>query len=60
MQAARAKVFAAVKANHLYFLNTCTANDVADMIKEGVRICGSGGPRAAEIGRKFTNRQMPY
>ena len=59
MQAARAKVFAAVRANHLFFLNTCSATDVVDMIKEGVRICAAG-PQAAEVGRKFTNRQMPY
>ncbi len=59
MEAARAKVFAAVKANHLYFLNTCSASDVIEMIKEGVRIC-AGNPQAAEIGRKFTNRTMPY
>src|SRR5215469_641894 len=59
MIAARSKVFAAVKANHMFFLNTCNGNDVVDMIKEGVRIC-SGNPAAAETGRKFTNRQMPY
>jgi 4-hydroxy-2-oxoheptanedioate aldolase len=59
MVAARAKVFAAVKANHMFFLNTCNGNNVVDMIKEGVRIC-AGNPAAAENGRKFTNRQMPY
>jgi 4-hydroxy-2-oxoheptanedioate aldolase len=59
MAAARAKVLAATKAHHLYFLNTCSPTDVVDMIKEGVRIC-AGGAQAAEIGRKFTNRQMPY
>jgi hypothetical protein len=59
MQAARAKVLAATKAHHLFFLNTCMPDDVIGMIKEGVRIC-SGSERAAEIGRKYTNRQMPY
>jgi 4-hydroxy-2-oxoheptanedioate aldolase len=34
MVAARAKVFAAVKANHMFFLNTCTADNVVDMIKK--------------------------
>ena len=57
--AARAKVFAAVKANHMFFLNTCNAENVVDMIKDGVRIC-AGNPAAAEIGRKYMNRQMPY
>jgi len=58
MVAARAKVFAAVKANHLYFLNTCSASTVVDMIKEGVRIC-SATEEAADIGRKFQHREIP-
>jgi 4-hydroxy-2-oxoheptanedioate aldolase len=59
MAAARSKVFAAVKANHMFFLNSCNANNVVDMIKEGVKIC-SANAAAAEVGRKFTNRQLPY
>ncbi|MEO7145475.1 MAG: aldolase/citrate lyase family protein [Bryobacteraceae bacterium] len=59
MQAARGKVFAACRANHLFFLNTMTPSDVIDMIKEGVRI-GPASQQAAEIGRKFTKRQMPW
>ena len=59
MVAARAKVLAACKANHKFFLNTMTTTDVIDMIKEGVRI-GPASPQAAEIGRKFQNRQMPW
>jgi hypothetical protein len=59
MVAARAKVFAAVKANHLFFLNTVNAGNVVEMIKEGVMI-GAGNADAAEVGRKFTNRQTPY
>jgi len=59
MVAARSKVFAAVKANHMFFLNSCNGNNAVDMIKEGVKIC-SGNAAAAEAGRKFTNRQLPY
>ena len=59
MQAARAKVFAACKENHLFFLNTMTVKDVTQMIQEGVRI-GPASREAAEIGRKFTKRQMPW
>jgi len=59
MQAARAKVFAACKANKIFFLNSFAANDVIDMIKEGVMV-GPASPETAEIGRKFTKRQMPY
>ena len=59
MQAARAKVFAACKANHVFFLNTMNPRTVIDMIKEGVMI-GPASPPAAEIGRKYTKRQLPY
>ena len=59
MVAARAKVFAAVKANHMFFLNTCNAENVVDMIKEGVRFC-AGNAAAAEVGRRSTNRPQPY
>ena len=59
MLAARAKVFAACKANKIFFLNTMNPKNVIEMIKEGVMI-GPASPEAADIGRKFTKRQMPY
>jgi 4-hydroxy-2-oxoheptanedioate aldolase len=59
MVAARAKVLAACKANHIAFLNSLGPNDVIDMIKEGVMV-GPASAETAEIGRKFTKRQPPY
>src|SRR5262245_21554140 len=59
MQAARTRVFAAVKANHLFFLNSVNADNVVDMIKEGVMI-GAANEKAAEVGRKFSKRTMPW
>ena len=59
MIAARAKVFAACKANHIAFLNSMSKNNVIDMIKEGVMV-GPASPETAEIGRKFTKRPQPY
>ena len=59
MVQARAKVFAACKANHIFFLNSFGANNVVDLIKEGVMV-GPASKEAAEIGRKFTKRQMPW
>ncbi len=59
LQAARAKVLAATKANHLFFLNTMNADNVVDMIKEGVMI-GPASEQTAEIGRQYTKRQMPW
>ena len=59
LQAARARVLAATKANKIFFLNTMNADNVVDMIKEGVMI-GAASQAAAEAGRKYTNRQMPW
>jgi 4-hydroxy-2-oxoheptanedioate aldolase len=59
LQAARAKVLAATKANKIFFLNTMNADNVIDMIKEGVMI-GPANERTAELGRKYTKRQMPW
>jgi 4-hydroxy-2-oxoheptanedioate aldolase len=59
MQQARAKVLAACKANKIFFLNTMTPDTVVDMIKEGVMV-GPASPQAAEIGRKYTKREMPW
>jgi 4-hydroxy-2-oxoheptanedioate aldolase len=59
LQAARARVLAATKANKIFFLNTVTPDNVVDMIKEGVMI-GTGSQQAAEIGRKYSKREMPW
>ena len=59
LRAARAQVFAATKAAKIFFLNSMNAQDVVDMIKEGVMI-GPASQEAAEIGRKFTKRTMPW
>ena len=59
MQAARAKVLAATKASKIFFLNTMNADNVVDMIKEGVMI-GPASQQAAEIGRKYSKRTMPW
>ena len=59
MQAARAKVFAATKAAKIFFLNSMNADNIVDMIKEGVMV-GPASQQATEIGRKFTKRTMPW
>jgi len=59
MLAARAKVFAACNANKIFFLNSMNPNNVVDMIKEGVMV-GPASQRAAEIGRQYTKRVMPW
>jgi 4-hydroxy-2-oxoheptanedioate aldolase len=57
MQKVRSRVFAAAKANKIFFLNSCNENNVIDMLKEGVMICTGGETPAAEKGRQFTKRQ---
>ena len=57
--AARARVFAACKANRIFFLNAMNPNNVVDMIKEGVMV-GPASQRAAEIGRQYTKRTLPW
>jgi 4-hydroxy-2-oxoheptanedioate aldolase len=59
LQAARTKVFAATKRSGIFFLNAVTPDDVVDMIKEGVMI-GAANERAAEVGRRYTRRAMPW
>ena len=59
MQQARARVFAAAKAQKIFFLNAVTPDDVIDMIKEGVMI-GAGNRQAADVGRKYTKRALPW
>jgi 4-hydroxy-2-oxoheptanedioate aldolase len=59
MQQARARVFAATKAFKVFFLNSMNADNVIEMIKEGVMV-GPASQQAAEIGRKFTKRTMPW
>jgi 4-hydroxy-2-oxoheptanedioate aldolase len=59
MQEARGRILAACKANKKFFLNTFGPTDVIDMIKEGVMI-GPASRETAEIGRKYTKRQMPW
>jgi hypothetical protein len=50
---ARARVFAACKKNGVRFLNSARANNVVEMIDEGVKVLAAREDAAA-IGRKHT------
>ena len=59
MQAAQIEGARGVQSNHIAFLNIigvrrCRGHD------QGRRHGRTGQPATAEIGRKFTNRQMPW
>ena len=60
MEAARSRVFASCKDAGVHFLNGVTAENVIEMIDEGVMIgsCGRGGEEAATAGRAYTKRTM--
>ena len=55
----RERIFSACKAAGIAFLNGVRPDNVKEIIDEGVMI-GSGGEEAADIGRKYTKRSMPW
>ena len=59
---ARQRVLDACRANGIGFLSGVYTNNVVERIEEGVRIgaSGRGGREAAEKGRRFTKRTMPW
>ena len=59
MRAAKARIFAACKANNLAFLNAITVANVVERLDEGVMIAVGGGEEAAQIGRRHTRRTLP-
>ena len=59
MAKARARVKAACDAENIAFLDGVNPDNVAEKIEAGVRV-GSGGEEVANIGRKYTNRTMPW
>ncbi len=58
MEAARATVLRACKANRVAFLNSVSPENVTEMIDEGVRV-GGGPEDAAKIGRRYTGNNRP-
>ena len=56
---ARARVIAACKENSLAFLDSCTPENVAGKIDEGVRVIAGHREDTAEIGRAHSKRTMP-
>jgi 4-hydroxy-2-oxoheptanedioate aldolase len=60
MQAARLRVLSACQAAGVHFLNSVRADNVTQMIDEGVMICSGGGEEAANVGRQYTKRTMPW
>ena len=57
---ARARVFAATKKAGIPFLNQMNAQNIEQMIDEGVRIGSGAGAEGADRGRQYTERRMPW
>ena len=60
VQAAGDSVLALCKKNGLFFLDNVLPDNVIKRIKEGVMIGAGRREDAAEIGREFTKRKMPW
>jgi hypothetical protein len=61
MLEARVRVLASCKANGVGFLSGVYSRDVVERIEEGATVPSSrDGLEAAEVGRRFTNRTMPW
>jgi hypothetical protein len=61
MEAARSRVLSACRAKGIAFLNTVHPEDVVARIQEGVMIgAGPNGQAAAEVGRIYTKRAIPW
>ncbi|WP_170979358.1 aldolase/citrate lyase family protein [Roseomonas sp. HF4] len=57
--AARARVFAACRANGLAFLEACTPANITARLDEGVRVIAGGREDTARIGRAHQRRAVP-
>lgn len=60
VQAAGDKVLELCKKNHMFFLDNVLPDNVKQQIGRGVMIGAGRREDAAEIGRKYTKRKMPW
>jgi 4-hydroxy-2-oxoheptanedioate aldolase len=59
MADARARVFAACRAQGVAFMEAATPETVAERIDEGVRLIGGRSEATARVGRAHTKRTLP-
>lgn len=60
VDSAEHKVLKLSKKHHIYFLDNVLPNTVKHQIDRGIMIGGGRRQDAAEIGRKYTHRKMPW
>jgi 2-keto-3-deoxy-L-rhamnonate aldolase RhmA len=59
MREARERVFAACRKNRVRFLETCSPEDIAAKLDEGVRVIAGHREETARVGRAHQRRTMP-
>jgi 4-hydroxy-2-oxoheptanedioate aldolase len=59
MKQARERVFAACRKNRVPFLETCSPENIAAKLDEGVRVIAGHREETARIGRAHQRRKMP-
>jgi len=57
---ARARIMAAMKANHIFQLHSTTIENLEQLIKAGIMVTHGISVEVTNKGRAFTKRQMPY
>jgi 4-hydroxy-2-oxoheptanedioate aldolase len=60
VQAAGDRVLAATKAAHIFFLDNVLPDNVCKRLKEGIMIGAGRVQQSAEVGRRCTERRMPW
>ena len=60
LDAARARIMDAMKANGWAPLHSANTENIIDLIKAGVRVTHGTSDELTNKGRAFTKRQMPY
>lgn len=60
VKAAGDRVLKACKENSIFFLDNVLPENVKQRIDEGVMIGAGSNQEAAEVGRNYTNRKMPW
>ena len=60
LDAARARIMAAMKAHHILPLHSVSIDNVEQLIKAGVMVTHGTSVALTNKGRAFTKRQMPY
>ena len=60
LEPTRAKVMAAMKANHIFPLHSSTANNIEQLIRAGVMVTHGTSDELMNKGRTYTKREMPW